>query len=173
MSTKKRNPLSGVEGDKAFAPDRRLKDKLGKEIDLRRDVFTPENIAKTQELIDEAAADFFDDSMEEIDKMVTACAKMETAENPTVLQNEIGMIAQLLKGQAETLGFDLVAEVGNSLANYCRTHQDSPQTATIIVRKHVDTLRVAFHQRLEGRGGAVGSELVESLEKLINKLSTR
>lgn len=172
MSSKPTNPLNGISGVNAYAPDYALKKKIGNDVDLRRDVFTEDRMAMSQQVIDEAAGEFFDDAAEDVEWMHTACGRIEKGgEGDIETMKEIGQRAHRLKGQAETLGFGLVAKVGSSLSNYCQAQRSADETAVIVVRKHVDTLRVAFHQRLEGTGGEVGGELIQSLEKLIRKFS--
>lgn len=171
--SKKRNPLSGVTGVQAYEPDKRLRDKIGRDVDLRKDIFTPEQIAKTQQVINEAAADFFDETLKDVEAMHAECRQLEAGEGDAkALLSELAGRAQLIKGQAETLGFTLVAKVGASLCDYCRNQNDSDETAAIVVRKHVDTLRVAFHERLNGDGGDTGKELIVSLNRLIEKFSS-
>ena len=172
MSKKSYNPLAGGNEVKAFDPQKKLKDKIGKDVNLRKDIFTPEQIAKTQEVLDEAAAGFFHDAVADLERVHRACGQIEDGKgNVKALVKEIGHKATVMRGQSEALGFELVAKVSASLSDYCKTHSFTHETAIVVIRKHIDTLRVAFHEKLEGDGGQTGDELIQSLNKLIQKFS--
>ena len=173
MSKTKRNPLQGETGTKAFEPDFAIRDKIGKDVDLRKDVFTADRIAKSQEVINEAANDFFGDAQANVDAMISLCDAIEA--DASDYKNKVKDIAEnaiLLRGQSETLGFGLVAKVSDSLNHYCMQTQEHSESAVIVLRKHIDTLRVAFHEKLKGDGGQIGQELIQSLDKLIQKFAS-
>lgn len=171
MSEPKSNPLH-AEGVRAFEADNGLRGKLGADIDLRRDVFTAEKIAKSQQVINDAVADYFQDTMPDVIAMHDACTAMEKDSNRHLEQlSVIVERAFRMKGQSETLGFTLIAIVSSSLHHYCKDQFRNDEAGYIIVRKHIDTLRAAFMQKLGGNGGPTGQELIKGLNLLIQKFS--
>lgn len=171
MPDKSENPLhqSGV---RAYEPENKLRGMLGEDVDLRRDVFTADKIAKSQQVIDTAVANYFADTASEVKQMADCCAAIERGDaNAMQLVRSIADIAMRMKGQSETLGFTLVAKVSSSLYQYGLERAVISEHTPTIIRKHVDSLRVAFAQELKGDGGALGAELITSLEKLKTKFS--
>lgn len=170
MTESNDNPLHDM-GVRAYRPENALRNALGKDIDLRRDLFTPERIAQSQQVINDAADNFFDEAMPDLDAMHRACLELEKepAKQETVTQIAEG--AFRMRGQSETLGFELIAKVSSSLQRYCEGGYPQDESGVTVVRKHVDTLRVAFAQSLKGDGGKTGKELAENLNKLIAKFA--
>lgn len=171
MSEPKPNPLHS-DGVRAYEANDSLCGKLGRDVDLRRDLFTPERIAQSQQVINNAVADYFNDAMPDIQAMHEACEAMEKDASGHKQQVQLIMDnAFRVKGQSETLGFSLIARVSSSLHHYCKDQFRADEAGYVVVRKHIDTLRAAFAKKLEGDGGKLGTELTQSLDLLIQKMA--
>lgn len=152
-------------------PDFALRKKL-EDISIR-DVFTEDAIASADQVIEESKKDFFGDANAYLEEMETAYTQIHTTQN-----NDRGAVrliertAHSLKGQAETLGFELLAHVSKSLYEFCRgAFRPGEAEQTIVLRKHLDTLQLIIRDRMQGDGGDIGKALIQSLQQLNAKYS--
>lgn len=172
MEEAPKNPLYLKTKTQVYEADTKLHGKIGKHIDLRQDVFTVSKLAECQQLIDDAVAVFFKDNLPNIDQMGLLLDRMKQETGPRKeLAAELSQMALSLKSQSETLGFVLVSNLINSLYRYSSSRKDFTEANLTVISKHLETLKVAFHNNLQGDGGATGKELMKSLEQLIAKFS--
>jgi len=147
-------------------PDYALKNKLGKDVNLR-DVFTPDRIAASQKEIAKVQDSFLDNAKEKLEEMQRAFGKTPDKEATREL---LISSAFLLKGQAESLGYILFALTAKSLCEYCEKHLSTDlEHREVILNKHFDTMLVVIKDKIKGEGGEVGKALVKSLKLLVSK----
>jgi len=172
MEEAPKNPLYLKTKTQVYEADTKLHGKIGKHIDLRQDVFSISKLAECQQLIDDAVSVFFKENLPNIEQMGVLLDRMK---QETVLRKELAkelsQMAMSLKSQSETLGFVLVSNLINSLYRYSSSRKDFTEANLTVISKHLETLKVAFHNNLQGDGGATGKELMKSLEQLIAKFS--
>lgn len=77
--------------------------------------------------------------------------------------------AHNIKGQAGTFGYDLVAEIANSLNGFVHDRREATALDIEIVSAHIQALRVVHAQQLRGDGGKIGEELLKSLRQVVGK----
>jgi hypothetical protein len=151
-------------------PDYRLKEKIGN-VDVKQ-IFTDEVIKKAQGKIENSRDNFLGWVAEDIEKLEklynAAIADLESCKLHIV---ELEKIADKIKAQAGTFGFNLATSVAKSLCNFCNKHKVIKNTHLIVIRKHIDTLSVIFKNKIEGDGGVVGTALHDGLKKLVEKYS--
>lgn len=154
----------------ATNPDFALKKKLGPEVSIR-DALTEEAIADAEAAIEESKNDFFGDAQKDVDAMEAAYD--EAVKTPEEAKNVIKRIERTvfsMKGQSETLGFDLLAHASKSLYEFCHKHfRAEEKEQLVVVRKHLDTIRLIVKEKMQGDGGQTGKALVESLHLLTQK----
>lgn len=148
-------------------PKNHIKEKL-EDISIR-DVFTEDSIASADSLIEEKKKDFFGDAKFLLDEMETAYTQLANdSGNPSQVR-ALESHCRSLRGQSETLGFDLLAHISKSLLDFCSKHYKAGDNdKNIVLRKHLDTLQLIIRDKMQGDGGAVGKELINSLQ-LLNK----
>lgn len=153
----------------ATTPDFALKKKL-EDVSIR-DVFTEESIAEADKVIEESKKDFFGDAAKRLENMEAAYAQAEN--DPKANKKpvkEIERTSHSLKGQSETLGFDLLAHVSQSLYSFCNNDfRTGEENQNIVLRKHLDTLQLIVREKMQGDGGDVGKALIQSLQQLNKK----
>jgi chemotaxis protein histidine kinase CheA len=151
-------------------PDFALKKKLGPDVSIR-DAFSEDVVASAESVIEESKQDFFGDAQDDITGMEESFAKAE--EEPAEAKPHIRAIQQCvfsLKGQSETLGFDLLAHASKSLYDFCSRHfRAGEPEQLIVVRKHLDTIKLIVKEKMQGDGGQLGQELIKSLHLLTEK----
>lgn len=153
----------------ATAPDFALKKKL-EDVSIR-DVFTDESIAEADAVIEESKKDFFGDAASKLEEMETAYTQAEAnAKSNKKPVKAIERAAHSLKGQSETLGFDLLAHISKSLYGFCNDNFRTGEDEQIIVlRKHLDALQLIIRDKMQGDGGDIGKALIQSLQQLNKK----
>ena len=85
---------------------------------------------------------------------------------------EISRVFRDLEMQGSALGYSLVGDICASLCSYVENLDAPEDLAGKIVGAHTDALRSAVGNSIDGDGGQVGRDLVESLNQLVAK-STR
>lgn len=83
--------------------------------------------------------------------------------------NEIAEHAHNIKGQAGTFGYDLVAEIANSLNGFADSRQETSAVDLEIISAHIRALRVVHAQQLRGDGGKIGEELMKTLRQVVSQ----
>lgn len=154
----------------ATTPNFALKDKLGPDVNIR-DALPEEVVNEAEGIIEESKKDFFEDAKGDLHTMEDAYAF--AIKNPKASATHIKEIEKLcfsMKGQSETLGFDLLAHASKSLYNFCiKSFRPDDVEQLIVVRKHIDTLKVIIKEKMQGDGGAIGKDLVKNLHLLTKK----
>lgn len=157
----------------AQTPNYSLKEKLGEDVNIK-DALTDDAIAGAENIIKQTQNDFFKDAKSDLDTMEELYAN--AVKNPEADAKPVKKIEQRafsLKGQAETLGFDLLSHACKSLYDFCSKHfKNGDEEQLIVIRKHLDTLKVIIKEEMRGDGGKTGSALIESLGLLTKKYST-
>lgn len=149
-------------------PGKALKGKIGFDINMRQ-IFTKENIETAQGYVDENAERFREWVIRDIANLHHALRNAQQAKNPERYIPKIHDIAFSIKSHAGTFGYDLGSQVAKSLHSITSAPVDASAHELIIIEKHIDTLRTVFQLDVKGQGGAVGEELMNSLNALIRK----
>jgi hypothetical protein len=165
-----RNPLSDTATPQVFSDTYNLKDKLGENVDLRKDVFTEDVIQASQRLIDKASDDFLQDLVKDINNLSQQYESLQHNSTDNTAMQHIIHTSRSIKGQAESLGYEMIAHIANSLLCYVEKLQQAGDKTLLVIQKHIESMHVAQHQQLKGRGGALGDELLLNLDKLVKKI---
>lgn len=158
------------ESVRILPPSYKLKEKIGMDVKMS-EIFTAERIAAAQKAIDDTQVEFVEwaqKDLGELENIYETIAK-DPEHYPKSCIEKIRNIAFSLKCQAGTFGYPLGSEVAKSLYRYTVDHGDYNRDNLIVVRKHIDALQVILQQNIQGDGGTMGTDLMGSLEKLVNK----
>ena len=135
-----------------------------------KQVFSSENLAKAQEVINSHKDSFLEWVMKDVSTLE------ETYKNAVANQvdrsaeiSKLARTAFIIKSQAGTFGFDLATRIAKSLDDFCNHHPAPTADHMVVIRKHIDTLSVIFQKHITGDGGKIGTELQQSLQKLVAK----
>lgn len=175
MSDKK--PVTSLTADdeesvRILPPSYELKEKIGKNINLK-EIFTPERIAAAQQAIDDTQAEFVEWAHKDLVELehTYRTISADPVNAPASRIDKVSKIAFSLKCQSGTFGYPLGSAVAKSLYRYTVNHGKYNSDNLIVLRKHIDALHVIFQQNIQGEGGAMGDELMGSLEKLVVKFA--
>ena len=152
-------------------PDFALKKLIGEDVDIRK-VFSPENIARAQAVINSHKDSFLEWVMKDVAALEEAYKNASA--NTRERQPEVAKLARIafvIKSQSGTFGFELATRIAKSLDDFCSRHPAPSAEHLLVIRKHIDTLTVIFHKRITGDGGVLGEQLQGSLQKLVAKYS--
>lgn len=158
------------ESVRILPPSYKLKEKIGMDVKLS-EIFTAERIAAAQKTIDDTQGEFVawaQADLAELEQSYLAIS-LNTDNYPKSHIEKIRTIAFSLKGQAGTFGYPLGSEVAKSLYRYTVDHGNYNADNLVVLRKHIDALQVILQQNIQGEAGAMGAELMGSLEKLVTK----
>lgn len=84
---------------------------------------------------------------------------------------EVNRIAHELRGQGGTFGYPLITLFAKSLYETTEYPCREDDANLEICRAHIDTLRAVIREKIEGDGGAIGRQLLSSLNQAIAKYS--
>ena len=163
------DPISNASGGaQVLPPDYALKKKIGEHVDIKA-VFSEENVAAAQQVIDGHKDSFREWAAEDIAALEENYGKAAKEEFRKEAIATITQIAERLKAQAGTFDFGLATLVAKSLAGFCTGHPEADRDHMVVIRKHIDTLSVILSKKITGDGGQVGGELMDNLKKLTEK----
>ena len=151
------------------APDYALKKRLGDEVNIN-DILRPEVLIESQKIISKTQGMFLDWIAKDFAELELAYLAWVKGKGASYLSLEkIQKVAYGIKCNAGIFGYELASDAARSLFNFCTSKpKDSPATL-MIVEKHLDALRGIFQLGIEGNGGKMGTELMDSLRKLLEK----
>ena len=170
MAKLPKNPLHKIRKIECYVGDDTVHRLIGKHIDLEDKIFTKEKAELCQQMINEASGSCFEQNAEAPARLTKLCDAMVSGQGDIpVLYKKMASEAFALKSQSDSLSFDLIADVALSLSNYCNHRKVFEDAHENVVRKHIDTLNVAFSQKLEGDGGETGKQLLAALYEMVKR----
>ncbi len=84
--------------------------------------------------------------------------------------DKLSRIGLEMSCQGETFGFELISGLGASMCRYIQELGDPESLKGDVIRAHADAMRAIIKNKVKGDGGVVGTELVTSLEKLVDRM---
>ncbi len=146
-----------------------IKKKIGDDVDLKQ-VLTSGLIEEAQEIIDDRQQDFLVWVQADLKSMENIYSKLESnIDEYEESLNTMKRFALSVKSRGGTFGYDLASMVAKSLHNFCDQQFRPVESHMLVIRKHLDGLETIFHHKIVRDGGAIGSELIGSLQQLIEK----
>jgi chemotaxis protein histidine kinase CheA len=152
-----------------FEPDFSLKQKIGNDVSIT-ELLRPDVLLQAQFIVDQQRPAFIASMKEDVRRIRELLVELEnTAWDAAVLEQFMQLVLQV-KGRAGTFGLPLASEVARRLYVFCEDEYRAKADHMLVVRKHVEGIAVVVNQNIEGSGGAIGQELLESLTQLAKKL---
>ena len=134
--------LNQVETVLAYEPYSEIRQVIGQEVDLKT-VFTEEKIRACNALINQARQDFFEITATELNLLERfATAEIVTDQESQGFINAIMGHAQNIRGQAEMLGFALIARICLQISLACVAVHQPQATKRLLITKMVARLRL-------------------------------
>ena len=87
------------------------------------------------------------------------------------IASKVARVGHEISGQCATFGFELITEVGASMCRYIKGLRSPEHLNGDVLRAHADAMRAVIKNHVKGDGGSVGAELVESLGKLVDRMT--
>ena len=84
---------------------------------------------------------------------------------------EIRRLSTGMQAQGAAFGYPLISDICVSLCSYLEIRNASDDLAGKVIRAHTDAIRSVVGNAIEGDGGRLGQDLVESLNQLVAKLT--
>lgn len=127
---------------------------------------------EAEQQLERAALDFTDWSLEYLGKLSSLC--QEALRKPVGRSRhfqEINLLAHELRGQGGTFGYPLITDFAKMLFDVSYEGCRDDDNAVEIVKAHIDAMRAVIREKISGDGGAVGRDLLASLQDAIAKRS--
>lgn len=128
-------------------------------------------LERAEKVIADLADSYVDWAVEDIGKLMAACATMKeeggaTSEN----LDAVFQLAHDIKGQGGSFGYDLMTIVGNQLCRYIEALEGKAEKTDVeVIFLHAHTMQVIMSQDLKGDGGQAGEQLMAGLEAVFDK----
>ncbi len=163
MSTADQNNAGSVI---AYEPYSEIRKVIGQDIPLTS-IFTPERIQAAAQVIKTAREKFFEITETELKMLENLVgATVVHADEYIAFSDGVAAHAINIKGQAEILGYTLIARITTKISAYCNSSQHPQKVRDALLKKMVETLRLAYQQRIMDEGGPAGKEILGILESL-------
>ncbi len=149
-------------------PENKLKKKIGDDVSIK-ELLRPEIVEEAQKVIHDRKDEFLSWARSDMAMMEEIYLQLleHGADHDPVIY--IMQKAETLRDRSGMFGFQLASQIAKSLAKYCHDIKESDKNMTLVIRKHMDGLQTVFRENIEGMGGLIGVELMDSLKKLIGK----
>ena len=152
---------------KITTPDFALSQKIGKEVDLNT-VFTEDRIEASQAEVVKVQEGFLDKVAHKVEEMQKS---FDNDASSDITKETLMSQSFMVKGQAESLGYSLLAHIAKSLCDYTEAHlqHDEDKARNVIVTKHFNAMHIIIKDKIKGDGAKLGEELLKNLQLLIAK----
>ncbi|MFO1243468.1 MAG: response regulator [Rickettsiales bacterium] len=150
-------------------PEFGIKEKIGFDISIES-IFSPENVRRAQDIIHNSSEEFLEWVVDDIEQLEEAYKILES--KPGHSREEVDLFlarALTLKSQAGMFGFELASRVAESLNDMCNSSSKIDPSRLRVARQHIDALYVIFQRNIQGTGGVIGRDLMQSLGLLTAK----
>ncbi len=152
-----------------ITPPNLLKAKVGKGAAGGID---PELIRNAESVIDTMGEEFAGSVELETARIMKLAMDLEAEPaKASKIHKKIRRISHDLRGQGATYGYDIVSDVSESLYHYTDTLSSVTEMNPEVLRAHADAMRAVVKNEVKGDGGAVGVDLVKSLEALVSRMT--
>jgi len=92
-------------------------------------------------------------------------------ENAKERMETVFFVAHDMKGQGGSFHYDLITTLGNDLCRFIE-HKETASDADIeVIGLYIDSMKVVIAKRMEGDGGAAGTEVMNGLAAVVDKLT--
>lgn len=149
-------------------PNRELAEILGET--RAADLFTEQLVQEAQEQLQNQEAVFIEWANDDIHELERAYTLLSSNWDDNIARERMMSAAYVIKSQAGIFGYDLGTQVAGSLVDYLENHPTLSRDHLTVLRKHIDTMAVIFHQKIKHAERTIGAELLDSLKKLVAKL---
>lgn len=146
-----------------------LKEKAGGVGKQQRGSIPESLLQEADSKLERTAVEFHDWALEYLSDLSDLCAKAkQSAENSRREQFEkINILAHELRGQGGIFGYHLITTAGKSLYTITRLGCTTDDRTILIVKAHIDIMRIVFRDKIQGDGGKMGRALIGSLQDAI------
>ena len=147
--------------------DYSLRNKLGGSLSAT-ELFSEENIREAQRIITHSRGKFLEWVVGDLSELEDGYRRIEAAPDEEEITH-FASAALKVKSRAGTFGYDLASQVADSLCDITHGVEHADAKRLIAIRKHIDVLYVIFQRNILGSGGAMGKDLMDSLDVLSAK----
>jgi chemotaxis protein histidine kinase CheA len=132
----------------------------------------PDLIRHAETVIDSMVDEFSETVSREILHVMELAMDLESdpAKASEILK-DIRRVSHDLRGQGATYGYDLITEVAECLFRYTSLLSNATALNPDVLRAHADAMRAVVKNDVKGDGGAIGIDLVASLDALISRMT--
>ncbi len=152
-----------------FAANAQIKAQLGEGV-RAQDILNDAVVSQAQEVIHGAESEFLSWARDDIEKLEAAYEDMVLRHGDPMAHHLMLTAAYSIKAQAGIFGYDLGTLVGKMLVEYMQQNPVIEASRMLVVRKHIDAIKVIFNQQIKEAGQVVGKELIASLHALVAKM---
>lgn len=132
----------------------------------------PDAIEQASSVIENLADDFEERVALEIALLLKLSHDLDNEpERAAKIGSRVARIGHELAGQGATFGFDLITEIGTSMTRYIERLKRPDDLNGEVLRAHADAMRAVVKNKVKGDGGAIGTDLVTSLEQLVERMT--
>ncbi len=111
---------------------------------------------------------YIESAKRDIEAIGDACARaLAHPAERDALTERISVLAHDVKGQGGSFGYPVMSDIGDSLAELCRTMGTLGEAELELVKAHVDAMTTVIGDRLEGDDDPRGAELVGELRDAV------
>lgn len=147
-----------------FMPPNMLKAKLGNNDGAGIDIAA---VKRAETALEKIKSEFPDWIAEDIDMLVTTCARyLET--HDTEALGRLFRASHDLRGQAGTFEYPLIARIAGSLCQSIESLERDNATLQLLVEAHVGAIRAIFHNKIKSMSDRTALELTEELEHKVH-----
>lgn len=164
-----RPPSHEEEEPIVLEPEYAIKEKLGKDVNIR-ELLSEEMLEQAQGVIHKKKGEFVEMIRQDLEKLHQLLESLEGSSWDAEVLKEFTHTVLQIKSRAGTFGYPLASEVARKLYVFCDESYRAKSDHVVVVRKHVEGLQAVFSMGIEGSGSNLGHELLNSLDKLAQKL---
>jgi len=146
-----------------------LKEKAGGFGKQQRGSIPVDLLEEADAKLERTAVEFHDWALDYLTDLSSHCdsAKKASDNKRRDYFDKINLVAHELRGQGGIFGYHLITTAGKSLYTITRLGCTTDDRTILIIKAHIDIMRIVFRDKIKGDGGTVGRALIGSLQDAI------
>lgn len=131
------------------------------------DVVTKKMIESCNTVLQEAAADFFTDSLTDLEALQQLCTTAAKSIADQATREGILKHTYNIKSHSKMLGFALITEICGYIVNTMNSSKITDEKRVKLFVQLVGGLRIAFDHKIRDDGGPIGHAIRQPMQKVL------
>lgn len=130
-------------------------------------------LARAEQVIQDLGQDYLNWVEKDLGRLIAAFEALQTSSDPKAALQDLFQVAHDIKGQGGSFGYELMTRLGNHLCRLVDSIDTVGPQEQAAIQLHIDAMRNVIHERRKGTGDEADLAVVQGLDQLVQKLTSK